>query len=103
MPVTITIELAPELQAALARQAAMRGIGIDAYAVSLIEDAARLPHPPAAMTDKIQPPAPSREVVEAIETLRGFGKAHRLSLGGMTIRELRHEARPRIVPSSMLL
>jgi hypothetical protein len=31
---------------------------------------------------------------DAIERLRGFGKTHRLSLGGMTIRELRHKARP---------
>jgi len=30
----------------------------------------------------------------AIERLRNFGKTHGLSLGGMTIRELRHEARP---------
>jgi hypothetical protein len=45
------------------------------------------------VTDKT-PSAPSREVVEAIKTLKRFGKAHRLSLGGMTIRELRYEARP---------
>jgi len=31
---------------------------------------------------------------EAIEQLRTFGKTHGLSLGGMTIRELRSEARP---------
>jgi Arc/MetJ-type ribon-helix-helix transcriptional regulator len=31
---------------------------------------------------------------EAIERLRTFGKVHGLSLGGMTIRELRDEARP---------
>jgi len=31
---------------------------------------------------------------EAIERLRTFGKTHGLSLGGMTIRELRDEARP---------
>lgn len=30
----------------------------------------------------------------AIERLKTFGKKHGLSLGGMTIRELRHEARP---------
>lgn len=30
----------------------------------------------------------------AIERLRTFGKTHGLSLGGTTIRELRHEARP---------
>ena len=31
---------------------------------------------------------------DAIERLRTFGKTHRLSLCGITIRELRHEARP---------
>jgi hypothetical protein len=91
---TITIELAPELQAELARQAATQGIGIDAYAASLLEGAARLAFPSGATTDKPQPSAPSREVIEAIERLKSFGKTHGLSLGGVTIRELRHEARP---------
>lgn len=31
---------------------------------------------------------------EAIERLKTFGKRRRLSLGGMTIRDLRHEAHP---------
>ena len=87
---SITIELAPELQAELARQAATQGVGIDAYAARLIENAAyrgiAINEPPSS--------TPSREVFEAIETLKSFGKTHRLSLGGMTIRELRHEARP---------
>jgi Arc/MetJ-type ribon-helix-helix transcriptional regulator len=30
----------------------------------------------------------------AIERLKSFGKTHQLSLGGMTIKELRDEARP---------
>ena len=30
----------------------------------------------------------------AIERLRNFGKTHQLSLGGMTIKQLRDEARP---------
>jgi hypothetical protein len=88
---TITIDLAPELQAELARQAATRGVGLDAYATSLIESAAGLPKAPISVADN---PRPSREVIEAVETLKGFGKAHRLSLGGITIRELRREARP---------
>ena len=33
------------------------------------------------------------ERAAAIERLKTFGKRHGLSLGGMTIRELRHEAR----------
>ena len=87
---TITIELAPELQAELARQAATLGVEVDAYAASLIEDAAHR----SVANDKSQPFTPSCEVVEAVETLKSFGKNHSLSLGGMTIRELRHEARP---------
>jgi hypothetical protein len=81
---TITIEIAPELEAELARQAATRGLEIDAYAAGLLQDAGQM----------AQPTPPSREVVEAVERLRNFGKKHGLSLGGMTIRELRHEARP---------
>jgi len=30
----------------------------------------------------------------AIERLKSFGKTHKLSLGGMTIKQLRDEARP---------
>ncbi len=30
----------------------------------------------------------------AIERLKSFGKTHRLSLGGMTLKQLRDEARP---------
>jgi hypothetical protein len=81
---TITIEIAPELQAELARQAETKGIGIDAYAASLLEDAAQ----------NSRSSAPSSEVIEAVERLKNFGKTHRLSLGSMTIRDLRHEARP---------
>ena len=34
------------------------------------------------------------ERAAAIDRLRAFGKTHRLSLGGRTLRELRDEARP---------
>jgi hypothetical protein len=86
---TITIEIAPELQAELARQAATQGMGIDAYAAGLLQGAANRPIP-----SESQPQPPAAEVVEAIDRLKSFGKTHGLSLGGMTIRELRHEARP---------
>jgi hypothetical protein len=46
---------------------------------------------------KSSEPEPHRiedERLAAIERLKTFGQTHRLSLGGMTIRELRHEARP---------
>ena len=87
---TIIIEIGRELQAELARQAALNGIGIDSYAASLLEEAAL--RPAAHGKPKSLPPA--KDVVEAIERLKSFGKTHGLSLGGMKIRELRHEARP---------
>jgi hypothetical protein len=87
---TITIELAPELQEELARQAATQGVNLDVYAAGLLEHAV---HRPVAH-DQPQTSPPAGEVVEAIQRLKSFGKTHALSLGGMTIRELRHEARP---------
>ena len=87
---TITLEIAPEVEAELVRQAAAQGMGIDQYATSLLEQAAHLPAVPRE--PKLTPPP--QDVVEAIERLRVFGKAHGLSLRGTTIRELRHEARP---------
>ena len=86
---TITSDTGPEVRAELARQAATHGVGLDAYATSLIESAAQLPKAPVSVAAN---PQPSRQVIEAIETLKAFGKAHRLSLGGMTMLELRHEA-----------
>ena len=41
-----------------------------------------------------QPPGLEQQRREAIERLRKFGKTHGLSLNGMTIRELREQARP---------
>ena len=35
-----------------------------------------------------------KERQAAIERLKGFGRTHHLSLGGMTIKQLRDEARP---------
>jgi hypothetical protein len=87
---TITIEIGPELEAELTRQAAAHGVGVDAYAANLLGEAAYLPAAP----DKPKPSPPANEVVEAIEQLKIFGKTHGFSLGGMTIRELRHEGRP---------
>src|SRR5438105_3015655 len=90
LPMTIIIVIRPEVQAELGRQAAAHGMGIDAYAASLLEEAARLP----AADGQPEPSPPEKEVVEAIERLKIFGKTHGLSLRGTTIRELRHEARP---------
>jgi hypothetical protein len=43
---------------------------------------------------KSETTAPAKDVVSAIDRLRNFGKTHGLSLGRMTIRELRDRARP---------
>ncbi len=40
---TITVDISPEVQAELARQAASRGSAIEDYAASLLEGAVRLP------------------------------------------------------------
>jgi Arc/MetJ-type ribon-helix-helix transcriptional regulator len=40
------------------------------------------------------PECTETERAAAVERLKTFGKKHGLSLGGMTIRELRDEARP---------
>jgi hypothetical protein len=40
---TITVDIRPELQAELARQAASRGSAIEDYAASLLEEAVHLP------------------------------------------------------------
>jgi hypothetical protein len=84
---TITVDVTPEVQAELARQAAAQGRPVEAYAASLLEEAVHLPGKPESTV-------PTKDVIEAIDRLRNFGKTHGLSLGGMTIRELRHQARP---------
>jgi hypothetical protein len=46
---TITVDITPEVQAELARQAAAHGRAIEAYAASLLEEAVHLP----AGTDRL--------------------------------------------------
>ena len=87
---TITVDLKPAVQAELARQAAVRGSAVEAYVAGLLEEAAHIPAAPG----EPKPSPPAKDVAEAIERLRVFGKTHGLSLRGMTIRELRLEARP---------
>jgi hypothetical protein len=68
---------------------------IDAYAASLLEEAAQGP-----ANTRASSAVPPQDVLEAIEQLKAFGKNHSLSVGSMTIRQLRHEARPRTVSLS---
>ena len=48
----------------------------------------------ALQSSSVRPAELEDQRREAIEQLRTFGKTHGLSLGGMTIRELREQARP---------
>jgi hypothetical protein len=66
---TITVDIRPEVQAELARQAAAHGRAIEAHAASLLEEAVHLPPAQPA------PPAPSppaRDMVELFAPLRGL-------------------------------
>jgi hypothetical protein len=83
---TITVDIRSEVQAALARQADAHGRALEAYAASLLEDAADV----AAETHA---PAFDKERARAAgERIRKLRKG--VSLGGLTIRELVDEGRP---------
>lgn len=62
---TITLDLPPEVQAELARQAAAQGRAMEAYAVSLLAEAVHLPAAAPAM-------APAKDMVELFAPLRGL-------------------------------
>jgi hypothetical protein len=83
---SIIIDIKPEVQAELNRQAAAQGLDIGAYAASLLEEAARV----AAGSHESE-----AEATAAIaRRLGSFGKRHGLSLGGTTIKDLLRESRP---------
>lgn len=65
---TITVEIRPEVQAELARQAAAHGLGIDAYAASLLEEAAYI----AASSVKPDAPAGAEDMVGLFAPVRGL-------------------------------
>ena len=61
---TITIEITPEVKAALARQAAAQGREVESYVASLLAEAVQLP---------VEPPAPpAKDMVELFAPLRGL-------------------------------
>jgi hypothetical protein len=62
---TITLEIKPEIEAALARQAAANGMGVGDYAASLLEEAANAP---SATTQS----AAAQDMVELFAPLRGL-------------------------------
>jgi plasmid stability protein len=61
---TITLDIRPEVQAELARQAAAHGRAIEAHAARLLEDAV---HIPAA-----HPAPPAKDMVELFAPVRGL-------------------------------
>lgn len=64
---TLTIEIKPEVQAALARQAAAQGRAVESYAASLLEEAAQLP-----AADLSLPALPRKSLREVFEAVRGL-------------------------------
>jgi hypothetical protein len=61
---TTTIDISPEVKAALARQAAAEGREVESYAASLLEQAV---HPAGA-----HPTRPAKDMVELFAPLRGL-------------------------------
>ena len=62
---TITLDIRPEIQDELSRQAAAQGLGVGAYAASLLEEAAH------AVSVK-HGPASAKNLVELFAPLRGL-------------------------------
>ncbi len=82
---TITIDIRPEVQAELARQAAARGSAIETYAARLLEEAALPAIANVASFNKERAQAAGARIREIREGV---------TLGGLTIRELIDEGRP---------
>ena len=78
---TITLQITPELQAELARQAAAHGSAVEAYAAAVLEEAVHLPE---AAFDRARAQAAAARIREL---RRG------VTLGDLTIRELINEGR----------
>ena len=87
---SIIIDIKPEVQAELSRQAAALGVDISAYAASLLEEAAHN----SARAPISKPSSEAESTATVARRLASFGKRHGLSLGGATIKELLHESRP---------
>ncbi|HEX4134419.1 MAG TPA: hypothetical protein VHY84_07420 [Bryobacteraceae bacterium] len=83
---TITVNIKPEVQAELARQAAAHGRALEAHAATMLEDAVHLP------ADVRRPAFDKERARAAGERIRELRKG--VTLGGLTIRELIDEGRP---------
>jgi hypothetical protein len=69
---TITLDIRPEVEAALARQAAAQGRPLEAYAAGLLEEAAQLPSGVAPNVDLIDIGEPVRGLLSDEEVDRLF-------------------------------
>jgi hypothetical protein len=65
---TITLDIKPETEAELARQAASRGLGIGVYAATLLEEAAHT----SSFKSSAQANANDNDMVELFAPLRGL-------------------------------
>ena len=61
---TLTVDITPEVKAALVRQAAAQGREVESYAASLLEEAVLLPSARSA--------PPAKDMVELFAPLRGL-------------------------------
>ena len=83
---TIILEIRPEVEAEIARQAALWGRPVEAYAASLLERAVE------TAPNENNPPFDLKRAQDAGRRIRELSQG--LSLGGLTIRELINEGRP---------
>ena len=82
---TIVVEIQPEVQAEIARQAALQGRAVEAHAASLLEAAVQVP---PAQSEIVFDLKRAKEAAARIRELR-----EGVTLGGLTIRELIDEGR----------
>ena len=83
---TVTIHLRPEIEASLLARAHARGMPLEAYLLSLAEEAAVQAAPTATGQTK-------RE--EAVQRMLEFGEKYHLTLGKPITRSLLHEGHRR--------
>ena len=79
---TVTLHLRPEIEASLLARAHASGMPLEAFLISLAEEA-------AVQTDPTATGQTKRE--EAVRRMLEFGEKHRLSLGEPITRSLLHE------------
>jgi len=81
---TVTLNLEPETGAKLLARAQAKGVSLEQYLLSVLEEAAF-----RTMPEVTRPAKSARE--EAVRRMREFGEKHHLSLGAPVTRRLLHE------------